>query len=464
MNETDGDARRALPAVERLLGSAEFAPLLAEAPRALVADLIRDVQVELRAALARPGAAAAPSHAEWYATRVAAELATLRRPSLRPVINATGVILHTNLGRAPLAASAIRALQEAATGYVNLEYDLETGGRGSRYAHCVALLQRLTGAEDALVVNNNAAALVLALNTHANGREAILSRGELVEIGGSFRVADIMARSGARLVEVGATNRTHLGDYRAALTPATALVLKVHRSNFRISGYTADVGVGQLARVAHEAGAALLHDLGSGLLLPAASLGLPLEPSVSEALAEGADLLTLSCDKLLGGPQAGILLGRAPLIAACRANPLCRALRVDKLTIAALAATLELYLDPARARAEIPVLRMLLATAPELAARAGRIADALRLQGIAADVVAGESAVGGGAVPDHTLPSTHVTVTTRDSVAAAEARLRRGDPAVLVRIQEDTLRIDPRTVAATEELELVDAVRAALAS
>jgi L-seryl-tRNA(Ser) seleniumtransferase len=459
--DPDADPRRALPAVERVLASAAFAPLLERAPRSTVATLLRELQHELRAELVAGSAGDQVSDPGWLAARVAAELDALHAPALVRVINATGVILHTNLGRAPLADAAIAAMQEAAAGYTNLEYDLPAGARGSRYVHCVALLRRLTGAGDALVVNNNAGALVLALNTFANGREAIISRGELVEIGGSFRIPDIMARSGARLVEVGSTNRTHLGDYRAALTPETGVLLKVHRSNFRMSGYTSDVPGTQLAAVAREAGAPLVHDLGSGLLLSSASLGLPAEPTVAEALEDGADVVTWSGDKLLGGPQAGILVGAAPLIRACRANPLCRALRVDKLTLSALAATLELYLDPDRACAEIPVLRMLVASAASLRARAERIAAALRAHGIAADVVAGESAVGGGACPDHALPSSHVAIRpVHGSTAALEARLREHRPAVLVRVQDDALRVDPRTVAEGEEAALLDALRA----
>jgi L-seryl-tRNA(Ser) seleniumtransferase len=459
---TDTDPRRALPAVERLLASPAFAPLLAHAPRTLVADLLRDLQQQLRARVAVETDTELGDAAEWYATRVAAALAALRRPSLRRVINASGTILHTNLGRAPLADAARAAIEDVASGYSNLEYDLESGTRGSRYTHCVALLRQLTGAEDALVVNNNAGALVLALNTLAAGREAVLSRGELVEIGGSFRIADIMARSGVRLVEVGATNRTHLGDYRAALSPDTAVLLKVHRANFRITGFTAEVEVAALAPVAREAGATLVHDLGSGLLLSAASLGLPPEPTATEALAAGADLVTLSGDKLLGGPQAGILLGSTALISACRANPLCRALRVDKLTLAALGATLELYLDPERARAEIPVLRMLLTPGEELAARAARLAGALRGEGLFAEVEPGESAVGGGACPDHVLPSAHVVLRPPGGATSVAARLRAGEPAVIVRVQDDALRIDPRTLTAADEPALIAALRAAL--
>lgn len=452
------DPRRDIPAVDRLLGSAAFAPLLARAPRPLIARLIRDVQQRVRADLASGDVSPEVTTEAWHARQVGEALGGLQRPTLRRVINATGIILHTNLGRAPLAPAARAAVVEAANGYCNLEFDLAAGIRGSRHAHCAELLRQLTGAGAALVVNNNAAALVLALDTLARGRDAIISRGELVEIGDSFRVAEIMARSGARMVEVGASNRTHLSDYRAALSPDTGALLKVHRSNFLITGFTAEVAVAELAHVAGEAAVPLLYDLGSGLLLPAASLGLPPEPTASEALGMGADLITLSGDKLLGGPQAGILLGTPELIDRCRKNPLSRALRVDKLTLAALGATLELYLDPARARAEIPVLRMLLASQAEVATRASRIAAALRRRGVDADVADGESAAGGGASPGHVLASAHVVIRTGGSCRAAEGRLRAGDPAVLVRVQEDRLRIDPRTVDDSEEDALIEAL------
>jgi L-seryl-tRNA(Ser) seleniumtransferase len=371
------------------------------------------------------------------------------------------VVLHTNLGRAPLAPAALAALAATAGGYSNLEYDLETGGRGSRYDHCVAQLRRLTGAEDALVVNNNAAALVLALNTLALGREAIISRGELVEIGGEFRVAEIMARSGARMVEVGATNRTHLRDFQAALSERTALFLKVHRSNFRVTGFVAEVAPDELARLAHEHGRPLLHDLGSGLLLSAETLGLPAEPTIAEALAQGADLVTASGDKLLGGPQAGILCGRSDLVAACRTNPLCRAFRVDKLTVAALSATLALYFDPAAARQAVPALRMLTLPGDVIDARARAAADALGARGIPAETVPATSQVGGGALPEAGLPSTALALRYPRGAATLERALRTGAPPVIARIQDERVLLDLRTVPDALDAALVDAVAAA---
>lgn len=466
------DPRRLLPAVDRLLATEAFAPLLARAPREVVLRLLRGVQEEERAALARGESGESPAErmaaAGWYAARVGERLAALERPSLRPVINATGVVLHTNLGRAPLAGAARAAVERVARSFSNLEYDLEAGARGSRYDHCAELLRELTGAEAALVVNNNAAALVLALNTLAEGRGALVSRGELVEIGGSFRVPEIMHKSGARLIEVGSTNKTHLADYAAVLAGAGA-VLKVHRSNFKIVGFTAEVPLAELAALAGAQGVPVIDDLGSGLLLDLTAFGLPPEPTAAESIAAGADLVTMSGDKLLGGPQAGIILGRAELIARLRANPLCRALRVDKLTLAALEATLGLYRDPARARREIPVLRMLSLTAAEVAARAALLAQRLVARGIVAELVPGSSLVGGGAYPGVELPTTLVALfgSARAGSASSGARLERtlrlGEPAVAARVLDDRVLIDLRTVLEEEEELLFEAIIAAVA-
>ena len=395
------------------------------------------------------------------ALRVSARLADQDRPSLTRVINATGVVLHTNLGRAPLAPSAVDAVVRAASGYVNLEYDVAAGARGSRYVHCAALLRELTGAEDALVVNNNAAALVLALNTLASDRAAVISRGELVEIGGSFRVAEIMARSGARLREVGSTNRTHASDYRDAIGADTGVVLKVHRSNFTVHGFTSEVGIPELREVC--AAVPLLHDLGSGLLLESALLGLPPELTVRAAVAEGADLVTFSGDKLLGGPQAGIIAGRADLIGRMRANPLCRALRVDKLTLAALEATLMLYREPARAMGEIPALRMLAVDVDALEERAAALQLSLRARGYEVEIVKGESMVGGGAFPEAARAAALVALpAARHSAAALESRLRAGAPPVIARISGGRVLLDLRTVLDDEFGRLAELVADAL--
>jgi len=450
-----GDLRRAIPSVDRLLQSDAFAPLLAAEPRTLVLLALQQVQAELRTMIAAGGDAGAEvTSPQWYADRAAAVLSRIRAPSLRRVINATGVILHTNLGRAPLAEPARDAVEHVSRGYSNLEYDLEHGARGSRYVHCAELLVRLTGAEAALVVNNNAAALVLVLNTLGLGREVVISRGELVEIGGSFRVPDILARSGAVMREVGSTNRTHAGDYRAALGEQTAIILKVHPSNYRIEGFTSDVALEDLEPLARETNAALVHDLGSGLLVEATRLGLPYEPTPMDSLRAGADVVTMSGDKLLGGPQAGIILGRRDLIDRMRRNPLCRALRVDRMTLAALEATLSLYLDPDRARREIPVLRMLSQSEAEVADRANALVAALLQHGIAADTARADSAVGGGAFPAASLP-THVVRVTVPAPARLDRELRAQDPPIVARVADDRLIMDLRTVQPEEEATLL---------
>ncbi len=357
------DARRTLPSVHALVDDELVRPLLERAPRPLVTDAIRAV-IER----ARQDPASAPRDRAGWAAAIGSALAERERPSLRPAYNATGVVLHTNLGRAPLADAALAAIQQTAAGYCNLEYDLAEGTRGSRYDHCVALLRELTGAEDGIVVNNCAAALVLALNTMAEGQEALVSRGELIEIGGSFRVPDIMAKSGARLVEVGTTNRTYAADYAAALTDRCGAIVKVHRSNFAVAGFVAAATLEELVALARPRSVPVIHDFGSGLLLDLAPFGLTGEPTAGDAVRAGVDILAMSGDKLLGGPQAGVILGRAGAVARLRTNPLLRALRVDKLTIAALEATLALYRDPDQAVRLIPTLAML--TAPEAAVRA----------------------------------------------------------------------------------------------
>jgi L-seryl-tRNA(Ser) seleniumtransferase len=369
-------------------------------------------------------------------------------------------VLHTNLGRAPLAHAAIRAIEHVAEGFSNLEYDTETGQRGSRYTHCVGLLRQLTGAEDALVVNNCAAAMVLTLNALAQRKEVLVSRGELVEIGGSFRIPDIMARSGAKLVEVGTTNRTHDDDYRRAITPRTAAIVKVHRSNFAIEGFTSEVGVEQLAFIAAEHGLPVIHDLGSGLLLPLDDYGLSGEPTASMALQSGPTLVLMSGDKLLGGPQAGIILGKAAVVAKLRKNPFARAMRVDKLTLSALEATLRLYLEPEHAMKEIPVLAMLTAELEEIESRAQSVVTALRAAGIVAAVAPSKASVGGGAFPTAAIPSR--AVVTESDVELVEEKLRRGEPAVIGRIADGKLLLDLRSVLPREDATLTAALVKAL--
>jgi len=456
------DPRRVIPSVDSLLAAPELRALVQRFSRPRVADALRDAIAAARAEVGRgatPADLASPSRFAQHAART---LEAAEVPSLRSVINATGVVLHTNLGRAPLAAAAVDAMIAAARDYTNLEYDLGAGERGSRYAHCASLLRELTGAEDALVVNNAAGALVLALNTVARGAGVAVSRGELVEIGGGFRIPEILERSGARLVEVGATNRTRLRDYEAALEdPAVHAILKVHRSNFRITGFTEEASLSELATLARARGCPLLYDLGSGLMVDAADLGLGGEPRPHEALEAGADLVAFSGDKLLGGPQAGILLGRADLVGALRANPLCRALRVDKVGLAGLEATLRLYRDPPRARRDIPTLRMLSTPAAELAERAQRMAAKLTKAGVRCAVVDVGGAVGGGTFPEVELPSKAVVLEGVHAADVARA-LRDGDPPVIGRIVDDKLALDVRTVLAAQEDDLVRRVSEAL--
>ena len=451
------DPRRRLPGVDRALASSVFAPLLAEHPRQRVVHHLRAALDHAREALAG-GATRHSPDARDLAREVGKALLLDSIPSLRPVINATGVVLHTNLGRAPIPPVARAAMARAARGYGNLEFDLERGDRGSRYVHCVQLLRELTGAEAALVVNNAAAALVLGMNTFAAGKEVAVSRGELVEIGGGFRIAEILVRSGVTLREVGSTNRTRIGDYEAALRSGqVAALLKVHRSNFRIEGFTEETPVSELAQLADRSGVHFFHDLGTGLMVNSAALGLAGEPRVADSLARGAHVVAFSGDKLLGGPQAGILLGRKRLIGKMRQNPLCRSLRVDKVTLAGLEATLRLYRDPSRALKEIPALRMIAASAEELRRRAAHMADALRARGVEAQVAPARSVVGGGTCPGITLDSYIIKPDTGSKSAAALARrLRKGEPPVLARVEDDRLALDLRTVEPREEARLVD--------
>ncbi len=432
------DLRRQLPSIDAILANPGIASLLAEHPRALV---VKAARAAVDAARVNGGA---PPVEGWDAA-VRAAVARLGVPSLAPVINATGVVLHTNLGRAPLAPAAIAALTRVAQGYSALEYDLGRGTRGSRHAHCRDLLIELTGAADALVVNNAAGAVLLALSALARGGQAIVSRGELVEIGGSFRIPDILARSGATLVEVGTTNRTHPNDYDRALTADSKVLLKVHRSNFQVTGFTADVAVVELAELAHDRGIACVYDLGSGLLMDLSHWGLTGEPTVSEGVAAGADVVAFSGDKLLGGPQAGILVGSEAAIAACRGDPIARTVRADKLTLAALEATLALYREPEIARKEIPVLRMLTESMDSIRNRAERLGGQL---------IEGDSEVGGGSFPGAKL-RTWLAGFPDERLAE---RLRANDPPIIARVAGSRVLLDARTIFP----EQIDTVIAAL--
>jgi L-seryl-tRNA(Ser) seleniumtransferase len=446
-------ARRSLPGVDQLLRGDAAARLLARWPRPLVAETLRAALDDARRGLADGGEA--PS-AEALVAAAGERLDAVAAPSLRPVINATGVVLHTNLGRAPLAAAAVEALTAVAAQPCTLELDLADGGRGERDAHVEAHLCALTGAAAALVVNNNAAAVLLALNTLGEGREVVVSRGELVEIGGSFRIPDVCAKSLATLREVGTTNRTHADDYAGALTERTAVLLKVHPSNYRIAGFTAAVELEALATLGRAHGVPVMEDLGSGALVDLTRWGLPAEPVVGDRLRRGADLVTFSGDKLLGGPQAGLVVGRADLIARLRRNPLRRALRCDKLTLAALEATLRLYRTAPDLAAVLPTLRLLTRPLAELETL-GTAAVALLRHALGPEydvtLADAQSAIGSGAQPTETLPSRAVTVAHPSlSPLVLAARFRASEPPILGRVHDGRLWLDLRCVEAAADL------------
>jgi len=375
-------------------------------------------------------------------------------PSLRPVINATGVILHTNLGRAPLSQAAMQAIQDVSMGYSNLEYDLAMGQRGSRLVHTESLLQRLTRAEAALVVNNNAAAVLLVLSACARRRKVVISRTQLVEIGGGFRIPEVMQQSGAHLYEVGTTNRVHLDDYQNAVDEASpALIMHVHRSNFRLTGFTSEPSLAELAEIAHHAGIPLVDDLGSGALMDTTQFGLGHEPTVFESLAAGAELVCFSGDKLLGGPQAGIILGKAELITRIKKHPLARAIRADKLCLAALSATLLHYLKDEALR-EIPVWRMIAMPVNDLKSRAEAWKRTLGM----GEVIPSQSTVGGGSLPDEMLPTTVLALTVGSPNRMLE-KLRQCQPPVIARLEADRILFDPRTVLSEQDQDLLAAIR-----
>jgi L-seryl-tRNA(Ser) seleniumtransferase len=450
MNDTKTRALRALPAVDTLLSQAAAGPLIARYGRPAVVDALRATLDALRVRI-RAGEPVRIEDADIL-QEAGVALARAFRPSLLPVINATGVIIHTNLGRAPLSTAAQAAVMAAAAQYSTLEFDLDSGKRGSRLVHAGELLRAITGAEAALVVNNNAAALVLLLSALAQGREVIISRGQLVEIGGGFRVPDVMAQSGAKLVEVGTTNRTRAADYEHALTEQTALILRAHASNFKIIGFTESAELAELAAIAHRHNRLLVDDLGSGALLDTAAFGLDHEPTVQESLAAGADLVTFSGDKLLGGPQAGILVGKKALIDQLKRHPLARAIRADKLCLAALSATLEHY-RKGEALEQIPVWRMIARPLADLQRTAEGWAAA-----VGGAVIAGESAVGGGSLPGATLPTALLALTVPQPDAFL-AQLRAADPPVIARIAGDQVLFDPRTVLPGQEAALLAALR-----
>ena len=446
-------ALRALPSVDALLRHERAAALLQRYPRQLVAEALRTALEAARAGLSG-GAPAAT--AEGLVAGATTHLAAIAAPALRPLVNASGVVLHTNLGRAALAEAAVTALCAVAAQPCNLEIDLADGGRGERDAHVEAHLCALTGAAAATVVNNNAAAVLLALNTLAEGREVVVSRGELVEIGGSFRIPEVLAKSGALLCEVGTTNRTHLRDYERAIGERTALLLKVHPSNYRIAGFTAAVSLGALVELGARRGVAVMEDLGSGALVDLTAYGLPREPLLAERVGRGADVVTCSADKLLGGPQAGILVGRREAIERMRQNPLKRALRCDKLTLAALEATLRLYRTEPDLAAALPTLRWLTRPLAEME-QVGAAAVALLQRALGAEydvqLVDAQSEIGSGAQPTETLPSKAVAITHATiSPLVTAARFRASEPAIIGRVSEDQFLLDVRCITHAPDL------------
>ncbi len=450
----DQNQLRLLPSVDELLQASTAQELTTQFSRQLVTHALRAALAQARADI-RAGANCPAT--ETLLASAEALLRQKQRPYLRSVINATGVIINTNLGRAPLSRQALEAVAQVSGGYSNLEYDLEEGERGSRHSHVSALLRELTGAEAALVTNNNAAAVLLCLSTLAQGREVIISRGQLVEIGGGFRVPDVMRQSGCQLVEVGTTNRTRIRDYEAAITEQSALLLTVHPSNFLISGFTESTPLHELNALAHERGLLVMDDLGSGCLLRSEQYGLAHEPMPQESLQAGTNVVCFSGDKLLGGPQAGIIVGEAEVLARIAKHPLMRALRIDKMTLAALEATLRHY-QREQAETHIPIWRMIAMQPQHITSRANSWVGKLKAHGIAAHVQKGASTVGGGSLPGETLPTMLVALPAEQIALPLEElarRLRQRANPIITRISRDTLLLDPRTVLEEQDQEVI---------
>lgn len=441
---------RSLPSVDQLLQTEEVNQWISSYGRPLTLDAIRSVLDKVRLRYAE--ASTIPDR-ESLLEQVGSKLQNWTAPTLRDVINATGVILHTNLGRAPLSQAALDAIRSVASGYSTLEYDLRKGKRGTRLVHAESLLKRITGVSAALVVNNNAAAVMLALTALARRRAVVIARTQLVEIGGGFRVPDVMKQSGARLVEVGTTNRVHLADYESALDESPVMILRAHRSNFRIIGFTTEPSLTELASLARRVGIPLVDDLGSGSLLDTSRFGLGHEPMVQESLAQGADLVCFSGDKLLGGPQAGIIVGRADLVAKLKKHPLARAIRADKLCLAGLSATLLHYLKD-EAEQEVPVWRMIAMPTEQIRERAQNWVEVIGH----GEVIDGESTVGGGSLPGETLPTFTLALRVRGPNRFL-ARLRESNPVIIARLDDDRVVLDPRTVLPEQEGALLDGLR-----
>jgi L-seryl-tRNA(Ser) seleniumtransferase len=456
---------RRLSGIDQVLELNEIQHLMDLYPRELVVDAARQVIDHLREDILATENEAELARIDLSRESVIPQVRKLVEevvfPSLRRVINATGVVIHTNLGRSILSRAAVEGLLEVASHYSNLEFDLKKGERGSRHAHLTELIKNLTGAEDGMVVNNNASAVLLALSAFARGKEVVVSRGELVEIGGSFRIPDVMRESGATLKEVGTTNKTYVSDYRAAIGENTAMLLKVHTSNFKIMGFTHEASMEELVHLGKEFSLPVMYDLGSGVLVSLPSGQLGDEPTVASTLKAGADIITFSGDKLLGGPQAGIIVGKARYIQRLKKYPLARAIRVDKFTIAALEATLKAYFDPTKALEEIPTLRMISMSLAELRERAHKLATMLservgeRFETKVEDEV---SRAGGGALPLAELPTAVVSVAPRNGyVVDIEKKLRASDPPVIVRIKDEKILLDVRTILLEEYEEVVEA-------
>ncbi len=456
---------RRLSSVDDILQLPPIQGLIELYPRAVVVETIRTVVDELRQQILNSSDLSELDQQDLDVQNLVPRITQLTKetmsPHLKRIINATGVVIHTNLGRSILSESATRAVAEAAEHYSNLEFDLDQGKRGSRHAHIEELLCSITGAESGMVVNNNASAVLLALSTVARDREVVVSRGELVEIGGSFRIPDVMMQSGAILKEVGTTNKTHLGDYEKAIVPETGLLLKVHTSNFKVMGFTAEVSLEGLVELAKKHSLTVMHDLGSGVLVDLSQYGLSYEPTIQDSVRAGIDIITFSGDKLLGGPQGGIIIGKKRFVDLMKKHPLARALRVDKMTLAGLEATLRLYLDSEKALEEIPTLSMIIASDTELLEKATALAA--RLKAATADyqikVENDISMVGGGALPIEQLPTHVVSVSSKkSSTAELESQLRESTPPIIVRVKEDRVLLDVRTIVPEEFDDLTRAL------
>jgi len=451
-----------IPKIDDVLLILKKEGCLERAPREVVVDACRAVADEIRRAVMTGGYEMDVPSAEQVAARVRDKIETMHRPSLRRVVNATGIVLHTNLGRAPLCEEALKRVHEVSRGYSNLEYDIERGKRGLRYDHVKEILCKLTGAEDALAVNNNAAAVLLVLNTLAEGKEVIVSRGELIEIGGEFRIPEVMKRSGAVLREVGTTNRTNLWDYEEAIGEKTGLILKVHTSNFRIVGFTEEADLSSLVKLGRDKNIPVMNDMGSGCLVEFDRYGLRREPTVMDSLAAGADVVTFSGDKLLGGPQAGIILGKETLLKMIKKNPLNRALRIDKMTLAALEGTLKQYLTEAGAVSAIRSLRSLTEPLSQVEKRAKKLLSLLRKsvhEGLSFSLTKGYSMAGGGSLPAQEVPTVIIRVRSeRLSANEIEKRLRGLDIPIVARIADDEVLFDLRTLEAVDFPDILSGV------